>query len=245
MLIEIAVYSLEAAIVAQKAGARRIELCTAPAEGGLTPSAATLRLTRKYLSIPIHVMIRPREGDFCYSQREFESMLLDVEAACIAGMDGIVTGVLLKDGNIDAGRMKMLVEAAGTMNVTCHRAFDMAADPFRALEDLVSCGVERILTSGRKQTALEGISLINEVSKHAAGRIKIMPGSGINENNIIQIAGIPGVEEVHLSAKKLVPGKMEYHNPEISMGGKSEIPEYDLLLPDAGIINRIMELFTV
>jgi copper homeostasis protein len=243
MLIEIAVFSLEAAIAAQQAGANRIELCSAPAEGGLTPSAATMRLARRYLSIPIHVMIRPREGDFCYSQREFESMLLDVAAAEIAGMDGIVAGILMKEGNIDTGRMQMLVESAGSMNVTCHRAFDRSNGLSQALEDLVSVGVSRILTSGGKQTVPQGLEHISELVKQSAGRIKIMAGSGITDKNVLQVAGSTGVDEIHLSARTFVPGKMEYRNPDFSPGENARIPEFDLLLPDAGMIGRIMELF--
>jgi copper homeostasis protein len=242
MVLEIAVYSLEAAIIAQKAGADRIELCAAPAEGGLTPSAATMRLARKYLDIPIHTMIRPREGDFCYSNNEFETLLLDIIAAKIAGMDGIVTGILLKDGQMDDDRMNMVVEAAGTMNVTCHRAFDMAINPVQALETLISCGVQRVLTSGGKQTAPEGLPLITEFVQLAGDRIIIMPGSGITEQNIREIIDRTGASEIHLSAKKLIPGTMEYRNPAIAMGGNVAVPEYELLRPDADTISRILEI---
>jgi copper homeostasis protein len=242
MILEVAVYSLEAAIIAQKAGADRIELCAAPAEGGLTPSAATMRLARKYLDIPIHTMIRPREGDFCYSEKEFETLLLDIMAAKVAGIDGIVTGILLKDGQLDADRMNMVVEASGTMNVTCHRAFDMAINPVEALETLISCGVQRILTSGGKQTALQGLPLITDLVKLTADRITIMPGSGINEQNIREIIDRTGASEIHLSAKKLIPGTMEYRNPAIAMGGNVAIPEYELLLPDVDSISRILEI---
>lgn len=244
MIIEIAVYSLEAAIIAQNAGASRIELCSAPAEGGLTPSAATLRLAKKYLNIPIHAMIRPREGDFCYSVKEFETMLLDITAAGILGIDGIVTGILLKDGKVDAERMKMVIEAAGKMNMTFHRAFDMAVDPFEALESLIQCGVQRILTSGGKQTAFEGLPLISQLVTKAAGRITIMPGSGINLHNVREIANHTGIKEVHLSAKKYTEGMMEYRNPAITMGGNSTVPEYELLLPDAEVISTIRNIFS-
>jgi len=243
MLLEIAVYSLEAAIIAQQAGADRIELCCAPAEGGLTPSAATLRFTRKFLKIPIHVMIRPREGDFCYTPKEFDSMLLDIAAAEISDIDGVVAGILNKDGSVDRGRMKLIVQAAGDMNVTCHRAFDMALDPFEAMETLIECGVKRILTSGGKQTAAESMELLAELVKRADNRIIIMPGSGINEHNISEIATKTGVSEVHLSAKSLVPGLTEFRNNSVSMGGKVNVPEYDLVLPDKDAIQRIKQLF--
>ena len=140
MLIEIAVFNLESAIAASNAGAQRIELCSAPAEGGLTPSAATMRLARKYVKIPIHIMIRPREGDFCYSEKEFEAMLLDIAAAKIAGMEGIVAGILNPDGSVDEERTAILVGAAAPMNVTFHRAFDMVSDQPEALETIISTG---------------------------------------------------------------------------------------------------------
>ncbi|HNX42800.1 MAG TPA: copper homeostasis protein CutC [Bacteroidales bacterium] len=242
MILEIAVYSLEAAITAQKAGAGRIELCAAPAEGGLTPSAATLRLARKYLKIPIHVMIRPREGDFCYSDLEFNAMLLDIQAAKIAGMDGIVAGILSKDGTVDTGRMRVLAEAAAPMPVTFHRAFDMTCDLFDSLEKIVGCGIKRILTSGGRQTACEALPVIRRLAEAANGRISIMPGSGINEHNIREVIDRTGVSEIHLSAKMHIPGNMEYKNTAVAMGGNVIIPEYDLLLPDADAISRIRKL---
>ncbi len=243
MLLEIAVYSIEAALAAQQAGADRIELCTAPAEGGLTPSAATLRIARKWLRIPIHAMIRPREGDFCYSPREFEVMLLDIAAASVAGVNGIVTGILSPDGSIDQERMNLVVQAAGKMNVTCHRAFDMARDPEEAMEALIECGVSRILTSGGRQTAVENLPFIANLVEKAGNRITIMPGSGINEENIQEVAEKTGAFEFHLSAKKLLPGRMEFRNELISMGGNAIVPEYDLLLPDGESIGRIIQLF--
>jgi copper homeostasis protein len=239
MKLEIAVYSTEAALAAQEAGACRIELCSAPAEGGLTPSAGTMRVTRRNLTIPIHVMIRPREGDFCYSDQEFKIMLLDVAAAKIAGMEGIVCGILQKDGTIDEQRMKLIVEAAHPMNVTFHRAFDMSENLEESLEIIIKCGISRVLTSGGKQTAIEGIQMIKQLSELSAGRISIMPGSGINEHNISEIIQIPGIQEVHLSAKKYKQGLMEFRNPEIAMGSNIGVPEYDLLMPDTEAIARI------
>jgi copper homeostasis protein len=243
MLLEVAVYSLEAAIAAQEAGTNRIELCSAPAEGGLTPSAATLRLARKYIEIPLHVMIRPREGDFYYTEREFETMLLDVVAADIVGADGIVAGILMKNGTIDAEKMAMLVELAGKMTVTCHRAFDMTADPFEAMETLIGCGVKRILTSGGRQTAPEGLPAIKQLVTRSDGRIIIMPGGGINEGNITRLAEQTGVSEIHLSAKTFIPGLMEYRNPHVSMGGNVQIHEYNRLVPDSQAIRRIIASF--
>lgn len=243
MLIEIAVFNLESAIAAYNAGAHRIELCSAPAEGGLTPSAATMRLTRKYVKIPIHVMIRPREGDFCYSEKEFETMLLDVAAAKVVGMEGVVAGILNPDGTVDEERTAILVDAAAPMNVTFHRAFDMAADQDKAMEDIIYAGCDRILTSGGKQTAPEGIVKLAELVKKADNRISIMPGSGLNAKNIKQIAEATGAKEMHLSARTFVPGKMKFKQPLVSMGSSVSMPDYDLQLPDESAIKEITGMF--
>jgi copper homeostasis protein len=243
MLIEIAVFNLESAIAAYNAGAHRIELCSAPAEGGLTPSAATMRLTRKYVKIPIHVMIRPREGDFCYSEKEFETMLLDVAAAKVVGMEGVVAGILNPDGTVDEERTAILVDAAAPMNVTFHRAFDMAADQDKAMEDIIYAGCARILTSGGKQTAPEGIVKLAELVKKADNRISIMPGSGLNAKNIKQIAEATGAKEMHLSARTFVPGKMKFKQPLVSMGSSDSMPDYDLQLPDESAIKEITGMF--
>ena len=243
MIIEIAVFSLEAAITAFNAGAQRIELCSAPAEGGLTPSAATMRLARKYVKIPIHVMIRPREGDFCYSAREFEAMLLDIAAAKMVGMEGVVAGVLNPDGSVDEKRTAILVDAAAPMNVTFHRAFDMTKDQDEALEAIIYAGCARILTSGGQQTAPQGIEKLAELVKKAGDRISIMPGSGVNVDNIKHIAEITGAKEIHLSARSFVPGKMKFRQPLVTMGGTVTIPDYELQLPDDKAIRDILKLF--
>ena len=243
MIIEIAVFSLEAAIAAYQAGAHRIELCTAAAEGGLTPSAATMRLAKKYVKIPIHVMIRPREGDFCYSEKEFESMLLDIAAAKMVGMQGIVAGILNTDGTVDEKRTAILVDAAAPMNVTFHRAFDMVSDQDKALEAIIYAGCARILTSGGQQTAPKGIDKLADLVSKAGDRISIMPGSGVNLSNLKQIAEVTGAKEIHLSARSFVPGKMNFKQPLVTMGGSVSIPDYDLLLPDKKMIHDILKLF--
>lgn len=243
MLIEIAVFNLESAIIAANSGAQRIELCSAPAEGGLTPSPATMRLARKYVKAPIHVMIRPREGDFCYSPREFELMLLDVAAAKIAGMNGIVAGILNPDGSVDENRTSILVDAAAPMNVTFHRAFDMVVDQEKALEAIVDSGCARILTSGGEQTAPLGIEKLASLVKKAGDRISIMPGSGVNPDNIRQIAEQTGATEIHLSARSFVSGKMVFHNPKVTMSSPVITSDYDLLVPDEEMIKNILRIF--
>jgi copper homeostasis protein len=243
MLIEIAVFNLESAITAYNAGAHRIELCSAPAEGGLTPSAATMRLVKKYVKIPVHVMIRPREGDFCYSGREFEAMLLDVAAAKIVGMEGVVAGILNPDGTVDKKRTSILVDAAAPMNVTFHRAFDMTQNLDEALETIIYSGCSRILTSGGQPTALQGIEKLGSFVKMAGDRITIMPGSGININNIKQITEDTGAKEMHLSARSFIPGNMIYKQKSVSLGGVTNIPDYDLQVPDERMIREILNKF--
>jgi copper homeostasis protein len=243
MIIEIAVFSLESAIAAFNAGANRIELCTAPAEGGLTPSAATMRLARKYVKIPIHVMIRPREGDFCYSSKEFEAMLLDIAAAKMVGMEGIVAGVLNPDGSVDKNRTAILVDAAAPMNVTFHRAFDTTKDQDEALEAIIYAGCARILTSGGQQTAPKGIEKLAELVIKAGDRISIMPGSGVNLNNIKHIAEFTCAKEIHLSARSFVPGKMKFKQSLVTMGYTETIPDYELQLPDEKVIKDVLQLF--
>jgi len=244
MLIEIAVFSLEAALAAANAGAHRIELCSAPAEGGLTPSAATMRLTRKYVKIPVYVMIRPREGDFCYTDKEFETMLLDVTAAKFIGMEGVVTGVLNSDGTIDEERMAILVETAAPMNVTFHRAFDMARDQTEALEAVIRTGCARVLSSGALPTAEQGAENLADLVKKADNRISIMPGCGVNKKNITQIATLTGAKEIHLSARIFVPGLMKFKHPLVTMGSTVSIPDYDVQLPDENTIKDILNLFS-
>jgi len=243
MIIEIAVFSLESAIAAFNAGAHRIELCSAPAESGLTPSAATMRLAKKYVKIPIHVMIRPREGDFCYSEKEFETMLLDVAAAKIVGMEGIVTGILNPNGTVDEMRTAILVDAAAPMNVTFHRAFDMTKDQDEAMEAIIYAGCARILTSGGQQTAPEGIEKLAQLVKKAGDRIAVMPGSGINSNNVKDIAETTKAKEIHLSARSFIPSKMTFKNPIVSMASSVKIPDYELQIPDEKSIKEVLKIF--
>ena len=219
MKLEICAINLESAIAAQEGGADRIELCDNIIEGGTTPSAATIRLAKKLLTIPINVLIRPRGGDFLYSDLEFENMIEDIKFCKESRVNGVVIGILKKDGSVDIERTKLLVKEAWPMEVTFHRAFDVCNDPFQALEDIIECGIERILTSGQEKTAFEGIALIKQLQEKANGRIIIMAGSGINKSNINDIIDKTAVTEIHLSAKAKVPTKMEYKQNKLSMSG--------------------------
>lgn len=225
--VEICVDSLQSALAAEKGGASRIELCDNLIGGGTTPSAGMIELARKYLTIDINVMIRPRSGDFCYSALELEVMKRDIEIARKYGVNGIVIGVLKPNGEIDANMMKELIQLSRPLSVTFHRAFDMAKDLFESLDILIDLGVERILTSGKESNALQGVDLIRELVKRAEGKIIIMPGAGINEENVRDLIYNTRVKEIHLSAKKRVESVMEYRNHKINMGGSLILSEYD------------------
>ena len=230
--IEICVEGIDGLIAAQNAGADRVELCASLLEGGLTPSLGTVTTVLRRAIIPFHVMVRPRGGDFLYSALEFASMLADVEALRRAGASGVVCGCLLPDGQIDAARMRALVAAAGPMNVTCHRAFDMTRDAAEAVEALVAAGVARVLTSGQRDSALEGIATIKATVAAARGRLSVMACGGLNAGNIAQVMRETGADELHFAAQKTVPSAMVFRNPHIGMGGTVLAREFELALVD-------------
>lgn len=242
ILVEACVTSAQSAVNAEIGGALRVELCDNLIEGGTTPSAGMIKRTREMIKIGLHVMIRPRGGDFCYSDDEFNIMKEDVRVAAELGADGVVAGILLPDGNIDANRMEKLKRIAGDMHFTCHRAFDMSVDKFRALEDVITSGADRILSSGGKNKATEGIMLLKELVRKAAGRIIIMPGSGVNEDTIVRIKNTTGAREFHVTGRYLQPGRMQYKNPDVSMGDNVMVPEYDEWVTSPERIRKIVKL---
>lgn len=217
--IEICTNSVTSCLEAQKGGAHRVELCAGIPEGGTTPSYGEIAVTRELLDIELNVIIRPRGGDFLYSDVEHKTMLRDIEMAKKLGVNGVVFGCLHVDGTVDKARNRELVEAAKGMSVTFHRAFDMCKDPFEALEQIIALGFDRILTSGQQPTAIEGIDLLTELVAKADDRIIIMPGSGVNEENIATLAEQTKAREFHFSAREPVNSKMEYRNPNLKMGG--------------------------
>jgi copper homeostasis protein len=196
-LVEICVDSVESAIAAQEGGADRVELCANLNDGGTTPSAGLIVAARRHLRLGLHVLIRPRGGDFCYSAVEFESMKSDVVFAKNLGADGVVFGILKPDHTVDVERMRALVVLARPMSVTFHRAFDVANEPFRALEDIIALGADRLLTSGQAQTAKAGLPVIAQLAQKAAGRLRIMPGGGINAQDLPHFINTAGVSEIH------------------------------------------------
>ncbi len=230
--IEICVENTDGLIAAQEAGADRVELCASLLEGGLTPSWGMILKAKEVATIPFHVIIRPRGGDFLYSPVEFEAMLADVDALRDLGVAGVVIGCLTEDGRIDEARTKALVDRARPMAVTCHRAFDMTADYAEAIEALVRCGVDRVLTSGHHDTALEGVDMLAQTVEAAAGRIAIMVCGGLDQGNIAAIRQRTGADEMHFAALKDVPSAMAYRNPRVGMGGTALEREYTNTVTD-------------
>ncbi len=240
--LEICTDNDESAVVAMNAGAHRIELCDNLTEGGTTPSFGMVTSARENLGIKLHVMIRPRGGDFLYSDTEFDIMRRDIDIFGEAGVDGIVTGILKADGTIDTERTQKLAEMAKPMTLTFHRAFDLCADPVRGLEDIISAGATRLLTSGHKNTAWEGRELIRKLIKVAGQRIIIIPGAGINESNIRELAAVTGAEEFHLTARSSFASLMSFRREEVRMGGSPELSEYLRKSADHQKIAKIISL---
>jgi len=243
VLLEVCANSVTSAVAAQDGGASRVELCENLYEGGTTPSHGEILLARKLLHIKLYVLIRPRGGDFLYSSLEYEIITSDVKYCIDAGCDGIVIGMLNADGSIDKERCGKLVEMARNwgLGVTFHRAFDMCADMNQALEDITALGCERILTSGGKSTAMEGSRVIAELIKQAAGRITIMPGSGINENNVADLVQFTSAAEIHASARVRMQSKMDYKNDHIIMGDNYG-DEYIYDMTDTERVKNILKL---
>jgi copper homeostasis protein len=218
LLVEISADSVASAVAAERGGAARIELGSALSEGGLTPSVGLIETTRAAVKFDIHVMIRPRAGDFCYDDHEFDAMRRDIHSVKRLGANGIVIGILDSNGKIDIGRTRELVDLARPLDVTFHRAFDMTCDLLQALEDVCSAGADRILTSGGERNAWEGRSIITQLVKQAQGRITIMPGSGIKPQNARSLVEHTGVQEIHAGLKSSLDSPMLFRNPRISMG---------------------------
>ena len=209
--LEIAVFSVEAAVTALKAGAHRIEFCENPQEGGTTPSYGSLKTLRSYTTQPVFPIIRPRGGDFFYSRSEFEVMKADLLIIKELGYLGAVIGLLNADGSIDTKRTKELVDIAGpSMQISFHRAFDRCNDPLIALEEIIETGCKRILTSGQVPNVADAIPLLKKLVEQAGDRIIIMPGSGVRSNNIKEILETTGAKEIHSSARKMQASQMHY-----------------------------------
>ena len=211
--LEIAANSLASARAAQAGGATRIELCAALELGGVTPSWAQIALVRESVSIPLHVLIRPRAGDFVYDDDEIAVMSADIAHCAAAGCQGVVVGVLTESGDVDIARCRQLVNAAGALEMTFHRAIDVCRDPIHALEDVIALGFRRLLSSGGAASAPQGVACLRALIHQAAGRIAVMPGSGITATNIAALFSATGAGEFHASAKRTMPSRLR-HAPE-------------------------------
>lgn len=238
--MEVCANGLASALEAQEGGAKRVEFCASLPEGGTTPSYASILLAKKMLSIEVFPIIRPRAGDFLYSDLEFELMKEDIKAFKTLGCEGVVIGILTAEGRVDKPRCAQLVDLAKPMQVAFHRAFDMTENMEEALEDIISLGIIRILTSGGKASALEGAAVIEKLIALAAGRIVIMPGAGISEKNISALIRTTGAREFHASARRQIPGSMAFRNENLSMGASND--EYSYSLTDAELVKNLLEL---
>jgi len=240
LIIEVCVDSVESAMAAERGGADRVELCDNLLEGGTTPSAGAIAIARQRLGIKLQVIIRPRGGDFCYSDVEFAVMRHDVALAKQLGADGVVIGMLTSEGDVDIERTRELIELARPLSVTFHRAFDMSRDPYRALEDLIALGVDRVLTSGQEPSVIEGLDLIAELVRVAGDRVIIMPGGG-TERNVKKVVERSGVREVHVTGTTSVESAMRFRNQRVFMGGELRPPEYTRLTTDPQRIRQLRD----
>ncbi len=245
--VEVCAYSLFSCLAADRAGAQRVELCASPWEGGTTPSAGLVEQALNLTKLEIHAMVRPRGGDFVYDDSEKQTMLAEARSLIAQGVHGIVVGALKPNGYLDVEFMQEFREIAGDRELTCHRAIDVARDPIQVMEELIALGFNRILTSGGKNKALDGIENLAELVAASKGRIQIMAGSGVNPINCLEFVQI-GVDAIHLSARTTRNSQMEYRRPGISMGGVAEISEFEVAYSSEEIIRaailKIQDLFS-
>jgi copper homeostasis protein len=238
--VEVCAYSLFSCIAADRAGADRVELCASPYEGGTTPSTGLVKRVLSDTSIQVHAMLRPRGGDFCYDSTEKQTMLAEAADLVAAGVHGLVVGALLPNGDLDVDFLADVRRVAAGVELTCHRAIDVARDPLDVMEGLINLGFVRILSSGQKDKAMDGIDALAEMVERAAGRIQIMAGSGVNPQNCTFFKQI-GVNAVHLSARTVRNSLMEYRRPGISMGGVATISEFEVALASEEIIRQTIQ----
>lgn len=237
MELEVIAFDLASCQVAQTHGADRIELCANPHEGGTTPSYGTIALARRSTSIQLFPIIRPRGGDFRYSELEFRSMIADVQQCGELGCDGVVFGMLTTDGGVDIDRCAELVGHAGSMQVTFHRAFDRVRDPLRALNDIIELGFSRVLTSGLQPNVDQGKAMLRTLVRAAGDRVTIMPGAGVRSTNIMDLAQFTGAKAFHSSARRVLPSAMAYTNPAMD----EELTSISIDPGEVGMLRRILD----
>ena len=243
---EICANSVESCLAAQEGGADRVELCAGIPEGGTTPSYGEIKLARKLLTTTkLHVIIRPRGGDFLYTPLELERMEEDIRMCRQLGVDGVVIGCLTEEGEVDMEANRRLIDTAKPMSVTFHRAFDRTANPMKALEDIIALGCDRILTSGQQPKAIDGTDLLAKLEKRieeSESEIQLLAGSGVNEDNIREIFDATGIHEYHFSARVNVPSRMKHYNHEVYMGAKGADEANSLVTSAERVKNTIEKL---
>ncbi len=244
MLVEACVDSVASALAAEAGGAGRIELAQNLYEGGTTPSAGLIALVRERLKIPIHVLVRPRGGDFLYDGDDLRVMLGNIAFAKAAGVDGIVLGALLADGTVDERSTRTLVEAARPLSITFHRAFDLVRDHFEALDTLMALGIDRVLTSGGAATALEGLETLAAIAWRSKGRCTIVAAGGIADHNVGRIVVDAGVQEVHVRASKRCDSAMSFRRESVPMGKPYMPDEYARMVTSADLMWLIVTAST-
>lgn len=237
--LEICLESVDSVIAADRGGAQRVELCADLLEGGTTPSAGTIRAARENAKIAINVMIRPRGGDFLYTEAEFTSMQHDIRIAKECGADGIVLGLLRADGTVDVERTRQLVQVAHPLPVTFHRAIDVSRDLLEALEDVISTGAARVLTSGGQPSVVEGAAMVAKMIEAAKDRIIVMPGCGIRPDNVLFILETTGAHEVHIALEEETPSGMQFRKAEIPMGGVEGREYVRFVTPEDAVRNAV------
>lgn len=237
--VEICIDSVEGAVAAQAGGAQRVELCDNLVEGGTTPSSGMIAEVRRMVTLGINVIIRPRGGDFCYSDAEFQVMAQDVAHAKALGADGVVIGLLHPDGTIDSERTAQLITLARPLPVTFHRAFDMVRDQAAALEELIALGIDRVLTSGGEADVIAGLDQITQLVSQSADRTIIMPGGGVTPENAHHVIQTSGAREIHLSARSPIESKMTYRNERVYMGLPG-MPEYQRKTTDVERVRAVV-----
>lgn len=236
-LLEVCAFTIQSCLIAQKAGAARVELCDNPLEGGTTPSYGTIRQTREKIDIRLYPILRPRSGNYFYDDDEFAIIKQDIAVCKELGCDGISVGIGTLQAEIDTERMKRIVEWAFPMGVTCNRVFDGTPDPFKALEELIACGCERVLTSGQKTAAPDAAGLLRQLVQAAGDRIIIMPGAGVKSRNLAQLQHACGASEYHSSARTVAPNPVTYVNTQVSDYGHVYIADEEEVRKMVAILN--------
>lgn len=238
--LEVCCGDIDSVIAANRGGASRIELCSALADGGVTPSLGFMTQACRISEIPVNVLIRPRGGDFVYTSDEVEVMACDIKAAKQSGCNAVVIGALTPEGDIDMDACRVLVEAADGVEITFHRAFDLCRDPFKALEQVIELGCNRLLTSGLAASAEEGADMLRRLNEKAAGRLTILAGAGVSPANAAAIVTAAGVSEIHASARSSFPSPMLYRREGVPMGAPGT-DEYSRKITDEKVVKSIVE----